>query len=105
MRSRFMVVALLFCLASLSPAQQKLREEEIIVRTAYAKLSYSDEVRIVLDALNNIGREKLWTTKANLVDRALDSRLSFELDHFQFGKISDIADRAMAEFDGSPTQI
>lgn len=105
MRSRFMVVALLFCLASGSPAQQKLREEEIIVRTAYAKLSYSDEVRIVLDALQNTGREKLWKTRANLVDRALDSRLSFELDHFQFGKISNIADRAMAEFDGSPTAI
>jgi len=100
-----MVVALLFCLVSLSPAQQQPREEEIIVRTAYAKLSYSDEVRIVLDALNNIGREKLWTTKANLVDRALDSRLSFELDHFQFGKISDIADRKIGEFDGSPGAI
>jgi len=105
MRLRFMVVALLFCLVSSSPAQEKLREEEIIVRTAYAKLSYSDEVRIVLDALQNTGRDKLWTTRANLVDRALDSRLNFELDHFQFGKISAIADRKMAEFDGSPTAI
>ena len=66
MRSRFMVVALLFCLASHSLAQQKLREEEIIVRTAYAKLSYSDEVRIVLDALQNTGRDKLWKARANL---------------------------------------
>jgi hypothetical protein len=105
MRLRFMAVALLFCLASASPAQQQLREEEIIVRTAYAKLSYSDEVRIVLDALQNIGRDKLWKTRANLVDRDLDSRLNFELSHFEFGKISAIADRKIGEFDGSPTQI
>jgi hypothetical protein len=105
MRLRYALMLMLL-LGPLSRGEQKqMSEAEGIVRTAYAKLSYADEVRIILDALQNTGRDKLWTAKANLVDRALDSRLSFELDHFQFGKISDIADRAMAEFDGSPTAI
>src|SRR6266404_549970 len=99
-------VLLMLLLGTLSMGEQKqMSEAEEIVRTAYAKLSYADEVRIILDALQNTGREKLWTTKANLVDRALDSRLNFELDHFQFGKISAIADRKIVEFDGSPTAI
>ena len=79
--------------------------EETIVRTAYAKLAYADEVRIILDALNNISHDKLWKTKANAVDRELASRLNFDLSEFQGGKISDIADRKMSDFDGAPSAI
>jgi hypothetical protein len=97
---------LMLLLGPLSRGEQKqMSEAEEIVRTAYAKLSYADEVRIVLDALQNTGRDKLWTAKANLVDRALATKLNFELSEFHIGKISDIADRKMAEFDGSPTAI
>lgn len=81
------------------------RLEETLVRTAYAKMSYADEVRIILDALQRVGRDKLWNTSANLVDVALGSRLSFELDDFRFGKISAIADRKISEFDGAPSAI
>jgi hypothetical protein len=81
------------------------QEKEKIIRTAYAKMSYADEVRIVLDGLVQTGREKLWSAKANTVDQALDSRLSFQLGEFAFGKISKIADRKMSQFDGSPTWI
>jgi hypothetical protein len=90
------------CLAGSS---QKNREEENIIRTAYAKMSYGDEVRIVLDALVRTGRDELWTSRANLVDRALDSRLSFELSDFDFGKISSIADHKIGDFDGSSAWI
>lgn len=81
------------------------RPEEALVRTAYARMSYADEVRIILDALQRVGRDKLWTANANLADTALASRLSFELDNFHFGKISAIADRKISEFDGAPSAI
>jgi len=106
MHSRFTTVISVLLLASASLGQQQTsHEEETIVRTAYAKLSYADEVRIVLDALEKTGRDKLWKSPANFVDRALSARLNFELSDFHFGNLNDIAKRKMSDFDGSPTQI
>jgi hypothetical protein len=85
--------------------ERGMRPEEILIRTAYAKMSFADEVRIVLDALQQTGRDKLWTTKANSVDLALDSRLSFELKDFHFGKIKEIADLKIGDFDGTASAI
>jgi hypothetical protein len=99
------LISILFLFPVSNGEQNTTREEETIVRTAYAKLSYADEVRIILDALERLGRNKLWNAKANLVDRELESRLNFELSDFHFGKISEIADRKLSEVDGSPTQI
>jgi hypothetical protein len=95
---------LLLLLGPLCDGQPMAREEQII-RTTYAKLSYADEIRIILDILQRTGRDKLWLTSANAADRALNGRLSFELGNFHFGKISEIAERKMAEFDGSPSAI
>jgi hypothetical protein len=100
-----LLVGLLITWVSTFGQIQRSHEEETIVRTAYAKLSYADEVRIILDALQNTGREKLWTSSANLVDSALNSRLKFELSNFRFGQLSAIANRKISEFDGTPTQI
>lgn len=99
------ITAIFFLLTASRGEQNTAREEETIVRTTYAKLSYADEVRIILGALQRTGRDKLWTTKANLVDRELESRLGFELGDFHFGKLSNVADRKLSEVDGSPTQI
>ena len=114
MRSRFLTRSLALAalvmavavgrLSSADPKSQEKTEEEFI-RTAYAKLSYADEVRSVLDALLHTGRDRLWSSKANAVDRALDSRLSFALSDFEFGKISAIADRKIGDFDGSSSWI
>lgn len=81
------------------------RPEEILIRTTYAKLSYADEVRILLDAVRAVDRDRLWATKADLVDAALYDRLNVQLSDFQFGRISDIATRRIADFDGSPSAI
>jgi hypothetical protein len=102
--SRYLAAALMVLLGLLSGAQEATNQETI-VRTAYAKLSYADEVRIVLDALQQAGRDKLWITKANFADRALDTRLNFELSNFHAGKISAIADRKISEFDGALSAI
>jgi hypothetical protein len=82
-----------------------VRPEENLIRTAYAKMSYADEVRIILDSLEQIDRERWWKTKADVADAALASRLSFELGDFHFGKISEIADRRIGDFDGSPSAV
>lgn len=102
---RLQVVAVMLLLGPLSVAQDvSHKEAETTIRTAYAKLSYADEVRIVLDAIQNTGRNNLWKANANLVDAALNSRLDFELSEFRFGKIKDIADRKISDFDGIQTQ-
>jgi hypothetical protein len=82
-----------------------VRPEEALIRATYAKLSYADEVRIVLDTVLRTPREELWKTNANVADLALNSRLSFELSDFHFGKLRTIGDRKMAEFDGMPSAI
>jgi hypothetical protein len=84
---------------------KKMRPEEAILRTTYAKLSFADETRIILEALQHTGREKLWTTRPNLADGALNSRLTFDLSDFHFGKLKDIADHKIVEFDGSLSAI
>ncbi len=98
------VAVLLLLLGTLCRGQKMTHEEEVI-RTIYAKLSYADEVRIILDTLQHTGRDKLWATNANVADRALSDRLAFELSNFRFGKISAISDRKMGDFDGTLTAI
>src|SRR5262245_27828508 len=98
------VAMLLLLLGPLCKGQPMAREEQII-RTTYAKLSYADEIRIILDTLQRTQRGKLWLTSANAADRALNARLSFELGDFHFGKIREIAERKMSEFDGLPSAI
>jgi hypothetical protein len=95
---------LLLLLGPICKSQQMTREEEVI-RTTYAKLSYADEVRIILDAVQRTGREKLWATNSNAADRALNDRLAFQLSNFRFGKLSAISDRKMGDFDGLLTAI
>jgi hypothetical protein len=82
-----------------------MTHEEEVIRTTYAKLSYADEVRIILDAVQRTGRDKLWSTNANVADRALNDRLTFELSNFRFGKISAISDRKIGDFDGTLSAI
>jgi hypothetical protein len=86
-------------------ATKQERPEEKLIRTAYAKMSYADEVRIILDTLQRTGRDKWWQVGANTADTALGSRLSFRLDDFQFGKVSDIESRRIGDFDGSATAV
>ena len=102
---RFAAV-LLFLLGSFAVAQEvSYKEAETTIRTAYAKLSYADEVHIILDTLQKTGRENLWKTKASLADGGLDSRLTFELSEFRFGKLKEIGGRKISEFDGIQTQV
>jgi len=105
MQTVVIAISTLLLAAVFNGQQNTAREEETIIRTAYAKLSYADEVRIILGAVLDTERDKLWKSPVNLADPALSSRLSFELSDFRFGKVSDIAERKMGEFDGISTQI
>jgi hypothetical protein len=98
---------LILILAASGAAQQgsSHKEAETTVRTAYAKLSYADEVRIILGKLQDKGRDQLWKTRATLADPDLNARLAFGLADFRFGKIEEIADRKISEFDGALTQV
>lgn len=84
---------------------QSMRAEEILIRTAYAKMSYADEVGTIVREVQQTSRTQLWNSRANRANIALSKRLSFQLGGFQFGKVSAIANGRMADFDGSPSAI
>ena len=99
MRLRLIIVLLL--LAPLSRGQQQISHEEQVVRTTYAKLSYADEVGIIVSAMSNGDK---WKIPAESLDKALNSRLDFQLSHFKTGDVKEIEGRIVSEISGFPKE-
>jgi hypothetical protein len=93
---------LLLLLTSLAKGQQQMSHEEEVVRTTYAKLSYADEVRIVMKTMNALPDK--FKADERAADKALASRLEFQLSNFKTGPISEIEGRIMAEVSGMPPE-
>jgi hypothetical protein len=96
MRLRLIVLLLL---APISWGQQITHEEQV-VRTTYAKLSYADEIGIIVRAMNKGGDN--WKIPETSLDRALNSRLDFQLHNFKVGDVKEIKARITAEVSGIP---
>ena len=95
-------VILLFLLVPLAKGQPQMSHEEQVVRTTYAKLSYADEVRIIMKTMN-AAPDKFQADQRS-ADKALASRLDFELSNFTTGPVSEIEGRIMSELAGFPTE-
>ncbi|HEY1525201.1 MAG TPA: hypothetical protein VGH51_03095, partial [Candidatus Angelobacter sp.] len=93
---------LLLLLAPLAKGQQPLSHEEQVVRTTYAKLSYADEVRIVMRTMNALPDK--FQADERVADKALGSRLEFQLSEFKTGPVSEIEGRIMSELAGFPPE-
>src|SRR5215813_12838548 len=89
------VLILLLLLGPLCNGQQMTHEEQV-VRTTYAKLSFADEVRIVLDAIHQAHSNPTAT------ERELNSHLDFQLSNFKVGNIREIAGQITADIAGIP---
>lgn len=112
MRLKPVVLILFFvCQASLArvagvvatknqPSHSAMSHEEQVVRTTYAKLSYADEVRIIMRTMQKSPDQG--RADARSADKALASRLNFQLSDFQSGPVSEIQGRIMSEFAGFP---
>jgi hypothetical protein len=72
-------------------ANQPMGTDEIVVRTAYAKLSYADEIRILKTMLQPATQTDVWKADRLAADQALKERLSFQLSNFKSGNVADIA--------------
>src|SRR5437764_124796 len=95
------VVMLLLLLGPLCKGQQMTHEEQI-VRTTYAKLSYADEIRIIVKTMNSAPDK--FKADERAADKALSSRLEFELSNFTTGPISEIEGRIISELAGFPPE-
>jgi hypothetical protein len=89
---------LLLLLTPLAKGQQ-MSHEEAVVRTTYAKLSYADEVRIVMKTMNALPDK--FQADERVADKALGSRLEFQLSDFKTGPVSEIEGRILSEISGS----
>ncbi|HEY2235897.1 MAG TPA: hypothetical protein VGK01_20665 [Candidatus Angelobacter sp.] len=98
MRLKFI---LLFLLVPLAKGQPQMTPEEQVVRTTYAKLSYADEVRIIMrmEALPD-----KFQADERAADKALASRLEFQLSDFKTGPVSEIEGRILSEISGFPPE-
>jgi hypothetical protein len=99
MRLRLIVLLLL---APLSKGQQQMTHEEQVVRITYAKLSYADEVRIIMKTMN--AAPDKFKADERTADKALSSRLEFQLSDFKTGPVSEIEGRTMADVAGMPAE-
>jgi hypothetical protein len=91
---KYIATAVMLLVPVFAAMGQQMPHEEQVVRTTYAKLSFADETRIVLDALQQ-GEQAT-------VDKALNSRLDFQLSNFKIGPIKEIAGRITADVAGIP---
>lgn len=76
---------------------QTMTHEEEVVRTTYAKLSFADETRIIIHSIleNRKAEERS-------ADKALNSRLDFQLSNFKTGVVEEIFGQPLNEFAGLP---
>lgn len=105
------LILILICQASLArvagvlPTTNQpspITHEEQVIRTTYAKLSYADEIRIIMETMQK--SPDRWKADERSADKALASRLDFKLSDFQSGPVSDINGRIMSEFAGLPSE-
>jgi hypothetical protein len=54
-----------------------MTREEQVVRTTYAKLSYADEIHIIMNTMNKSSDK--WKADESTADKALSSRLEFPI--------------------------
>jgi hypothetical protein len=95
-------LVLLLLLTPLAKGQQQMSHEEEVVRTTYAKLSYADEVRIIMKTMNALPDK--FQADERSADKALASRLEFQLSDFKTGSVSEIEGRIMADVAGVPPE-
>jgi hypothetical protein len=95
---RLCQVAVLMLWAMLTSAQTTTHEEQV-VRTTYAKLSYADEIGIIVSAMSNADK---WKVPEESLDKALNSRLDFQLSNFKTGDVKEIEGRIVSEISGGP---
>ena len=95
------VVVFLLLLGPLCKGQQMTHEEQV-VRTTYAKLSYADEIRIIMKTMNSTPDK--FKADERAADKSLSSRLEFELSNFTTGPISEIEGRIASELAGFPPE-
>jgi hypothetical protein len=93
---------LLFLLVPFAKGQQQMTHEEQVVRTTYAKLSYADEVRIIMRTMNALPDK--FQADERTADKALGSRLEFQLSDFKTGPVSEIEGRIVSELSGMPPE-
>src|SRR5262245_52158271 len=78
-------------------SNKEMSKEVAVVRTAYAKLSYADEIRILTDMLSPKPDIDLWKADREAADQALKERLFFQLSNFQSGNVADIARKKFSD--------
>jgi hypothetical protein len=83
------------CLAVPSDSQNS--PEETVVRTTYAKLSYADEIHIMMMMLRPTPDADPWKADPLAADKALKERLSFQLSDFKTGNVADIAQQTFSD--------
>ncbi len=95
------IAMLLLLLGPLCKGQQMPHEEEV-VRTTYAKLSYADEIRIIMRTMNKLTDK--WKADEHSADKEIASRLDFQLSDFKSGPVSEIEGRIISEVAGLPPE-
>ena len=93
---------LLLLLTPFAKGQQQMSHEEQVVRTTYAKLSYADEIRIIMKTMNALPDK--FQANEGVADKALGSRLEFQLSDFKTGPVSEIEGRILSELAGTPVE-
>jgi hypothetical protein len=90
MRTLFVFVTILFQSLLLANGQSPRSHEERVVRMAYAKLSYLTQLGAICDAaISSHGGN--YVDPASLAGRLKDAELTFKIDEFRSGDISEIA--------------
>lgn len=101
MREYIAIAVMLFGSPFAAMGQQMTHEEQV-VRTTYAKLSFADEIRIILGAMRHAPDQ--WKADERSADKELASRLDFQLSNFKQGPISEIEGRITSEVAGMPPE-
>ena len=81
---------------------QTMTHEEEVVRTTYAKLSFADEIGIIIGAMGK--NPDKWRMPESSLDKSLNSRLDFQLSSFKVGEVKEIEGRITAEISGLPKE-
>ena len=97
---KYVAIAVTLLGSSFAAMGQQMTHEERVVRTTYAKLSFADEIRIILDAMNHAPDQ--WKADQRSADKELASRLEFQLSNFKVGPIREIEGRIISEVAGMP---
>lgn len=104
-RIGLLIVGLAILLGSAKPAlssyhgvaSQQVRSDETVVRMAYAKLSYADEIHILKTMLESRSHEDALKSDRLAADQAIKERLSFQLSNFKSGNVADIAQQKLSD--------